>query len=739
MPRAVAGWVLAGVIAAAILPWHNLDDWIFGPAWLAKYPGGWSGPALYQTMRLGHLWLAPALVPIAMLAVLALGPVELRRRIGTGTHVSLALIWFSVLGLVLMAAQGFAVIHSGVAWVWLTPVLPADVKQPGMGLGALLLGLSYLMLMAAGWAQRGACRGDFFTVGAISLVCGLLVLFVLFPLLIVMASAFHDDRGNWAPAIFFAKALDPSIWGLGCFRGTSTCGVAWNTVILGVVVGLGSTFIGLAFALVAARTNFRFKPALNALTVLPVITPPFVIGLAVILLFGRAGAVTGLMADYFGIPRSRWVYGFTGVSLAQMLAFAPIAFMVLIGVIQGISPSLEEASQTLRASPWITFRTVTWPLARPGIANAFLLGFVESAADFGTPLVLGGNFEVLSTKIFFSVVGAAHDQGRAAVLGIVLLGFVLIAFWGQQIWQADRAYTTVTGKGDGGLSMPLPRGVKWLAYGTALPWALLTAIIYATVFLGAFVKSIGRDHTPTLEHFGTGFSIEYGARGLHFTGSAWDSFFTTLEIAIIAAPLTAAIGLLTAYLIMRQDFRGKKLFEFTTLLSAAIPGTVVGVSYILAYNVPPIELTGTAAILVICFVFRNMLVGVRTGMATLSQIDRSLDEASTTLGALPLTTIRRVVLPLIKPAIVSSLVYSFVRAITGVSAVIFLVTAQYNMATAYIIGRADAGEYGLAIAYSTVLIAVMLIAILGIQLFVGERKLGRRGAQATPATAGLAG
>ena len=213
---------------------------------------------------------------------------------------------------------------------------------------------------------------------------------------------------------------------------------------------------------------------------------------------------------------------------------------------------------------------------------------------------------------------------------------------------------------------------------------------------------------------------------MHFTGAAWPSLSTTLIIATVAAPLTAAIGLLTAWLLSRQNFAGKRAFEFGTLLSFAIPGTVVGISYILAFNVPPFELTGTAAILVICFVFRNMPVGVRAGVATLSQIDKSLDEASHTLGARSATTLRRVVVPLLRPAIIAALVYSFVRAMTAVSAVIFLVTAEYNMATAYIVGRVEAGEFGLAIAYSCVLIAIMLAVIGLIQLGVGERKLGRR-------------
>lgn len=199
-----------------------------------------------------------------------------------------------------------------------------------------------------------------------------------------------------------------------------------------------------------------------------------------------------------------------------------------------------------------------------------------------------------------------------------------------------------------------------------------------------------------------------------------------MKVAAISAPLTAVIGLLTAYLLTRQRFSGRAGLEFATMLSFAIPGTVLGVAYILAFNVPPIEITGTGLILIIAFVFRNMPVGVRSGIAGLSQIDKSLDEASTTLRARSFTTLWRVVLPLLKPALVSALVYSFVRSMTAVSAVIFLVSAEYNLSTAYIVGRVEAGEFGLAIAYSSVLIVFMALGIALIQFLVGERKLGRR-------------
>jgi iron(III) transport system permease protein len=257
------------------------------------------------------------------------------------------------------------------------------------------------------------------------------------------------------------------------------------------------------------------------------------------------------------------------------------------------------------------------------------------------------------------------------------------------------------------------------------------------ILFGGFVETWGRDHSLTLRHYITAFSVSSGADGLLWTGAAWNSFGTTLVIAAVAAPLTAAIGLLTAYLLVRQRFTGKDAFEFGTMLSFAIPGTVIGVSYILAFNVPPIELTGTGVILVICFIFRNMPVGVRAGIASMSQLDKSLDEASLTLGATSFTTVRRVILPLLRPAIVAALVYSFVRAITAISAVIFLVSANYDMATSYIIGRVENNDYGLAIAYSSVLILVMLGAISLVQFAVGERRIRRRSEDMATSTPGM--
>jgi iron(III) transport system permease protein len=429
----------------------------------------------------------------------------------------------------------------------------------------------------------------------------------------------------------------------------------------------------------------------------------------------------------FGVELGRWIYGFNGVLLAQVFSFTPIAFLVLIGVVEGISPTMEEASQTLRASHMRTFSSVTLPLMLPGLANAWLVAFVESLADFGNPIVLGGSFGVLSTEIFFAVVGAQQDFGRAAVLAAVMLAVALLAFIGQRLVVGTRSYVSMTGKGDVGLPQPLPRRVKFVAFAVAIPWAVLTIVVYTMALAGAFVRVWGRDWTPTLSHFQRAFALEWAPTGgLIFSGGAWHSLFTTIQLAAIAAPITAGVGLLAAWVLTRQRFVGRTALEFALMLTFAVPGTVIGVAYILTYNLPPLEITGTATILVICFVFRNLPVGVRSGVAAMSQLDKSLDEAAVTLRASTFRALRTVVLPLLKPAIITALVYSFVRAMTTVSAVIFLVSAQYEMATVFIINRVINGDYGLAIAYCAVLIVLMMTAIGLINLLVGTRRLGRR-------------
>ena len=716
-------WIAIGLVGFFAVPWYGVEDF-FKFEWLIDgYPFDADyAPVAFLLGQAEKLWLAPLILPL-------LAPFAVLRKRKSDPLYARVLIVAGAIGLGWIILQGFSIGIRGWNFGWLQ-VFFGDLndRQYGMGYGGMLVAVAFLFLFTQGIAARGAINGDVFVVSSISGIVVIVTIFVFFPIAKMLTAAFITDGGGYSLSVFASKFFDDRLWGLGCLSG-GRCGVAWNSLFLAVLVGLITTTLGLIFALVVTRSGFRYKRALRALTVLPIITPPFVIGLALILLFGLSGAVTTFFSDAFGIQPTRWLYGLPGVLIAQILAFTPIAFLVLIGVVEGVSPSMEEAAQTLRASKWQVFKTVSLPLMRPGLANAFLLGFIESMADFGNPLVLGGNFDVLSTEIFFAIVGAQYDQGKAAVLAMVLLCFTLGAFYAQRFWLGKKSYTTVSGKGDSGMHPHMPRALSIPVLALAMIWAAFTMVVYAMIFYGSVVELWGVNNSLTFKHYITAFSFRFEDSGIRWSGAAWDSFWTTLKIAGIAAPLTAIVGLITAYLLTRQTFAGKNAFEFGTMLSFAIPGTVIGVSYILAFNVPPIEITGTGIILVVSFIFRNMPVGVRAGIASMSQLDKSLDESSLTLGANSWQTFRRIILPLLRPAILAALVYSFVRAMTAISAVIFLVSAEYDMATSYIIGRVENNDYGLAIAYSTTLIFVMLAVVGAMQLVVGKTEIGRRMSQ----------
>ena len=722
MRAAIAAWLLLGLASFVLLPWYLQSDQTVLQALPGVFGGTETASGAVQALRHAKPWLGFALLGLAAAAW--------AWRLPAGLLQGRVLLFGTGAGLLGVLLAAFAIGARGWNFDALTMVFGALASgQFGIGVGGSLTLLALLMLVGIGVARTGRFRGDAFVASSVLLAAALLLLFVAWPVGRALSGAFVDDAGAFSLAALWERFAHERIWGLACLSSGSRCGSAWNTLWLALCTAAGTTLLGTMIALLAERGAPRWKRPLNILALLPIITPPFVLGLGLILLFGRAGLLNQFLEAAFGIAPTRWFYGGFGIWLAQLFAFTPIAFMIMRGVVSGISPSLEEAAQTLRASRRATFLTVTLPLLKPGLANAFLVGFIESIADFGNPIVVGGQFGVLSTDIFFAIVGAQYDQGRAAALALILSGFALAVFALQRRLVGRTSYTTVSGKGDAGVPMALPAGLQRGIVVTAVPWLAFTAIVYVFAFLGGFVQTWGRDYTPTLAHFVKAFDVQWGEFGLVWAGTAWNSLFTTLRLSALAAPLCAALGLLIAWLLARTRFRGQAAFEFGALLAFAIPGTVLGVSYILAFNVPPFELTGTAIIIVLCFVFRALPVGVRAGTAAFKQLDPSLDEASIMLRASTATTLRRVVLPLLKPALVAALVYSFVRSMTTVSAVIFLVTAENELATTYIIGRVGNGDYGVALAYCTVLIVLMALAIALIQWLVGERKLGRRAAR----------
>jgi iron(III) transport system permease protein len=517
--------------------------------------------------------------------------------------------------------------------------------------------------------------------------------FVVYPLVRVLLASFQGDDGGWTVAGYGELA------GRKLYRNALV-----NSLGVGVVVGVLSVALGYLAAFVLTRLDVPGKRLLHYVTILPIVSPPFVSAVSILFLFGFNGLVT---KQLFGLTDFS-IYGFHGVVLSQIFTFAPIAYLSLRGVLASLSPTLEDAALNIGATRWQTFWKVSLPLSLPGIASAFLVVFIESMADFGNPLVLAGAaFPMLAPQAYLEITGS-FNLSRGATLAIVLLIPSMTAFAIQRYYLSKRQYITVTGKPTASTSKIVSQPVKWLLYAVLVLFALLVAAFYAVILVGAFTKVWGFNYTPTLAHFAYVFDV-----GL-------DSVRDTLLVAIVSTPVSGLLGMIVAFLVVRRAFPGRTALEFGSILSFAVPGTVVGIGYILAFNAPPLVLTGTFAILVLCFVFRYVPVGIQSGIAVLRQIDPSIEEAAQNLGATTLTTFRKVTLPLIAPAFFSGLVYAFVRAMTAISAAIFLVSANWNLMTVQILNQVGSGRLGVSAAFSVVVIVIVLIAIAVISFAVGR-------------------
>lgn len=478
-----------------------------------------------------------------------------------------------------------------------------------------------------------------------------------------------------------------------------------NSLMVGATVGLIGVAIGYVCAYVIERTDVPFKRVLHVLTMLPIISPPFAGAVSILFLFGFNGLIT---KQLLGLQNFS-IYGFHGVVLSQVFTFAPIAYLSLRGVLAGINPTLEDAALNVGASRWQVFWRVVFPLSIPGVASAFLVVLIESMADFGNPLVLAGAaFPMLAPQAYLEITGS-FNLPRGAMLAVILLLPSITAFAIQRYYISKRQYVTVTGKPTASTTKAVSPFAKWFLFGIVVAFAVVVVLFYGVILLGALTTVWGFDYTLTLRHF------------QYVLSTGWDTVKDTIIVAVVSTPISGIMGMLIAYLVVRKRFPGKGAMEFFSILNFAVPGTVAGIGYILAFNGPPLILTGTLAILVLNFVFRYVPVGIQSGIAVLRQIDPSIEEAAQNLGASALTTFRKITLPLIAPAFFSGLVFAFVRAMTAISAAIFLVSANWNLMTVQILNQVGSGRLGVAAAFSIVLLLIVLVAMIVIQALVGRR------------------
>jgi iron(III) transport system permease protein len=478
----------------------------------------------------------------------------------------------------------------------------------------------------------------------------------------------------------------------------------WGSVKLGILTATVSTLIGFAFAFLTERTGAGHKKLIGTLATMPVISPPFSLTLSIILLFGNNGLITRqlLRMENFSI------YGLGGLVLVQTIGMFPIAYMTLSSVLRSIDSTVEDAALDLRATRLKTFLTITLPLSLPGLLSAWLLVFTNSLADFANPLLLAGSYRVLSVAAYIQVTGRS-DLGGGAALSLLLLLPTLTAFFAQRYWVNRKSYVTVTGKPSTRLAELATRPVRIAL--TAFVWICLgfTLALYGTIVAGCFVRNWGIDYSFTLANIGE--ALSRGSQAI----------VSTVTLAAAATPIAGILAMAAALILVRQKFFGKKVLEVLLMTPFAIPGTLLGISYILAFNKPPLLLVGTAAIIVINYVIRELPVGLETGTASLRQIDKSIEEAAQDLGADMSKVFTSVVLPLVRPAFLTSMSYTFVRSMTAVSAVIFLISARWYHLTVQIYNFSENLRFGLASVLATTLIIIVLGAFGLMQVLVRDR------------------
>lgn len=514
----------------------------------------------------------------------------------------------------------------------------------------------------------------------------LLVLFVLFPLVTLLARIFVDAGGF---------TLEPL---LEVLRTPYHRQALYNSLLLAALVGFCGTGLGFLFAFTAvrARLSRRWLTALDAATLLPLISPPFIMSIAVIFSFGPRGLIT---YNLFGMTTFS-AYGLHTTLFVETITYFPIAYLTLRPILATMDPNVEDMALSLGSSRWGVFRTVTLPLAVPGFANAFLLLFAASLADFATPLILAGSsFPVLPVQAYLQITGMFDLQGGASLAFLLLIPAVTV-FLLQRYWVSRRYYVTISGKV--GPQTAIKSVVPWVRRLLAGICFLVTVVIlylYGLLFYASVVVAFGANYTLTLRHYQVVFTD-----GLKAIGD-------TLIIAGAGMPLGGLFGVLVGYLVVRKTFPGKQVMEMVSMVNYALPGTIVGIAYLIAFNSGPVVLTGTALIIVACYTFRYSPTGIRATVALLQQIDPSIEEASQSLGARASTTFRRITMPLILPAFFAGLGVVFIRSMTAISATIFLISISWTLITVRILENLTELSLGPAAAFSVLVVVIVFVVL----------------------------
>ncbi|HNT77484.1 MAG TPA: iron ABC transporter permease [Anaerolineae bacterium] len=399
------------------------------------------------------------------------------------------------------------------------------------------------------------------------LFCGIfLFIFIFYPILRTAANGFFTAEGQ-ASLEHFARYFSD-------YYGPLYRKIFANTLLMGGLAATFSTLVGFIFAYTMVRCNPPGKRLIHILALTPTVSPPFAVALSAVLLFGRNGLITRKLLGMEFPQGANDIYGMDGLVFVQTITFFSAAYLILRAMLERLDPSMEEAAESMGANRFHIFRTVTLPLLIPGLAGAFMLLFVESLADLGNPLFISGNVSVLATQIFLAVAGE-YDYQKASTLALVLLIPTLIVFLLQRYYVTRRSYISVTGKPTGGHVVEKEPWIRWPFILATYLFCALIVLLYLAIIYSSFCQTWGVDFSLTLEWWQLMLT-----RGI-------EAVLDTTFLSLLATPFAVLIGMIIAFLVVRKRFSGKEALDFVSNLGGAVPGTILGIGFVLAFSTPP--------------------------------------------------------------------------------------------------------------------------------------------------------
>ena len=402
------------------------------------------------------------------------------------------------------------------------------------------------------------------------LLAGLFIfIFVVYPLFRSAAGGFISREGAW-DVTYFSRYFDS-------YFGPALRQSFYDTMLMGLMTATAGTLVGFIFAYAIVRCQIPGSRLVHWLALVPTVSPPFALALSMILLFGRNGLITNKLLGIEFVKGMNDIYGLDGLVIVQTITFFSVSYLILKAMLERLNPAMEEAGASLGAGRFHLFRTITLPLLIPGIAGSFLLLFVESLADLGNPLFIAGNKTVLSAQIFMAVIGEYNFQ-KASALSLVLIIPTLVIFIVQRYYVNRRTYISVTGKPAGSQIIEKDPIIRWVFNITSYLIIAFIIILYAAIIYGSFSTAWGVNYAPTLKHWSMTLT-----RGV-------EAILDTTFLSVLATPFAAILGMIVAWLVVRKKFTGKDALDFTSNLGGAVPGTILGIGFILAFNKPPLAL-----------------------------------------------------------------------------------------------------------------------------------------------------